>query len=343
MTSAYPDNRREYRESRQHGENMNPIAGAGPSEAAWSGVFAILCTPFRADGQLDPASLRREIGFCLESGAHGIVALVNASEFWTLSDDERLRIAELVLGEVQGRVPTVIGVTAGSADWAIRFARHAQDAGASAVIAMPPNSHQATPLECFRYYERLTSALEIPLFIQNHDAPVGTRMSPELVTRIVRELPHADWIKEETVPAGHAISYEIESCGPKLRGIMGGLAGRYIFDEYARGARGTMPACESTDIHVRIWNLLASGQEDEARALFARLLPLLNFEAASAGVYQTVLHWRGVFESDFLRSNLSNPLDAADRRELATIVHGLRDLMTIAPLNPALTGKETAA
>jgi dihydrodipicolinate synthase/N-acetylneuraminate lyase len=322
---------------------MNPNAGAGPSETAWSGVFAILCTPFRSDGQLDPASLRREIDFCLESGVHGIVALVNASEFWTLSDDERLLIAELVLKQVKDRVPTVIGVTAGSADWAIRFARHAQDAGASAVIAMPPNSHPATPAECFRYYERLTSVLEIPLFIQNHDAPVGTRMSPELVTRIVRELPHADWIKEETVPAGHAISYEIASCGPKLRGVMGGLAGRYVFDEYARGACGTMPACESTDIHVGIWNLLVSGQEDEARALFARLLPLLNFEAASAGVYQTVLHWRGIFESDFLRSNLSNPLDASDRRELATIVHSLQDLMVIAPLDPTLTGKEAAA
>jgi dihydrodipicolinate synthase/N-acetylneuraminate lyase len=325
------------------GEIMTLIAGAEPSEAAWSGVFAILCTPFRPDGQLDPASLRREIEFCLESGVHGIVALVNASEFWTLSDDERLLVAELFLSEVGGRVPTVVGVTAGSADWAVRFARHAQDAGASAVIAMPPNSHPAGPVECFRYYERLTSVLEIPLFVQNHDAPAGTRMSPELVTRIVRELPHADWIKEETVPAGHAISYEIASCGPKLRGVMGGLAGRYVFDEYSRGACGTMPACESADIHVGIWNLLVSGQEDEARALFARLLPLLNFEAVSAGVYQTVLQWRGIFESDFLRSNLSNPLDASDRRELATIVHSLRDLMVVAPPRAALTRKEAVA
>jgi dihydrodipicolinate synthase/N-acetylneuraminate lyase len=229
---------------------------------------------------------------------------VNASEFWTLSDDERLLIAELVLAEVPASVPTVIGVTAGSADWAIRFARHAQDRGAAAVIAMPPNSHPATPAECFRYYERLTSVLEIPLFVQNHDAPIGTPMSPELVSRIVRELPHADWIKEETVPAGHAISYELASCGPKLRGIMGGLAGRYVFDEYARGARGTMPACESVDIHVMIWNLLAGGRETEARSLFRRLLPLLNLEAVGAGVYQTVLHWRGGFAAAFLRSSM---------------------------------------
>jgi dihydrodipicolinate synthase/N-acetylneuraminate lyase len=327
----------------QTGEIMSLSAGASPSEAAWSGVFAILCTPFRPDGQLDPDSLRREIAFCLESGVHGIVALVNASEFWTLSDSERLLVAELVLGEVQDRVPTVIGVTAGSAPWAIRFARHAQDAGASAVIAMPPNSHPAGPEECFRYYEQLTSVLEVPLFIQNHDAPAGTRMSPELVSRIVRELPHADWIKEETVPAGHAISYEIASCGPKLRGVMGGLAGRYVFDEQARGACGIMPACESADIQVGIWNLLVSGQEEAARALFARLLPLLNLEAISAGVYQTVLHWRGIFESDFLRSSLSSPLDAADRRELATVVHGLRDLMTLAPPRAALTTRESVA
>jgi hypothetical protein len=54
---------------------MSLIAGASPSEAAWSGVFAILCTPFRPDSQFTPASLRREIAFCLESGVHGIVAL----------------------------------------------------------------------------------------------------------------------------------------------------------------------------------------------------------------------------------------------------------------------------
>ena len=70
--------------------------------------------------------------------------------------------------------------------------------------------------------------------------------------------------------------------------------------------------------------------------LFARLLPLLNYVAIFGGVYKTVLHCRGIFESDFLRSNLSNPLDNSDRRELAMIVNSIRDLMTIWPPRSAL-------
>ncbi|MGQ9556260.1 MAG: dihydrodipicolinate synthase family protein, partial [Anaerolineae bacterium] len=53
------------------------------------GIFAILCTPFNEDESLDEDSLRREVNFVVEAGAHGIVAPVMASEFQTLSDSER--------------------------------------------------------------------------------------------------------------------------------------------------------------------------------------------------------------------------------------------------------------
>jgi dihydrodipicolinate synthase/N-acetylneuraminate lyase len=307
------------------------VSKAAGADRSWRGVFAILCTPFTPEGALDLASLEREIDFCLQGGTHGLVALVNASEYWTLSDEERFVVAERTIKQVDRSVPVVIGVTAGSADWAATFARHAQDNGADAVIAMPPSGRPASEVEIFRYYEKLCAALRVPLFVQNHDAPLGTRMSPALVVRIVRELPFADWVKEETVPAGHAMSSEIAGCGPKLKGVMGGIAGRYLFDEHARGACGTMPACESVDIHSRVWTELDGGAPDEARRTFARLLPLLNYEAISSGVYKAVLRWRGVIDSDFTRTNLANPLDAHDRRELAVILGGLRDLFSLAP------------
>ena len=315
---------------------MTSTAREGAGQPQWQGVFAILCTPFTSDGQLDIPSLEREIHFCLEAQTHGLVALVNASEYWTLSDEERAEVAELTIKQVSGSVPVIIGVTSGSADWSLNFARHAQDSGADGVIAMPPTGRPTSELETYRYYEKLSSVLDIPMFVQNHEPPLGTRMSPALVSRIVRELPHADWVKEETLPAGHAISVEIASCGPKLAGVMGGIAGRYLFDEYARGACGTMPACESVDVHVKIWDLLASGDSDRARELFALLLPLLNYEAISSGVYKAVLRWRGVIQSDYVRTNLSNPLDEYDRRELAAILRSLQHLYAVAPLREDL-------
>jgi dihydrodipicolinate synthase/N-acetylneuraminate lyase len=300
--------------------------------ARWQGVFAILCTPFYEGGELDLPSLQREIEFCLEAGTHGLVTSVNASEFWTLSDDERRRVAEVTVKSVNGAVPVVVGVTAGSADWAASLARHAEEIGADAIMAMPPPGRPISETDIFRYFEQLTSATGLPVFVQNHDAPLGTRMSPGLVARIVREFPGADWIKEETVPPGQAISVEVAEAGPKLRGVMGGIAGRYLFDEHARGSCGTMPACESVDVHVQVWNLLAAGDVGAARQLFGKLLPLLNFEAISPGVYKTVLYWRGVFQSDYLRSHFGNPLDEQDRRELSTILRALEDAFRVAPL-----------
>jgi dihydrodipicolinate synthase/N-acetylneuraminate lyase len=311
--------------------------------ARWQGVFAILCTPFYEGGELDLPSLQRETEFCLEAGTHGLVASVNASEYWTLSDDERRRVAEVTVKSVNGAVPVVVGVTAGSADWAASLARHAEEIGADAIMAMPPPGRPISEPDIFRYFEQLTSATGLPVFVQNHDAPQGTRMSASLVARIVRELPNADWIKEETIPPGGAISVELAEAGPKLRGVMGGIAGRYLFDEHARGTCGTMPACESVDVHAQVWNLLAAGDVGAARQLFGKLLPLLNFEAIFPGVYKTVLYWRGVIGSDYLRSHFGNPLDKQDRRELSTILRALEDAFRVAPLQESRIDSERSS
>jgi dihydrodipicolinate synthase/N-acetylneuraminate lyase len=280
---------------------------------------------------MDWPSLAREIRFCLEAGAHGLVCNVNASESWTLSDEERDAIAQVTVEQVGHHIPVIVGVSAGSLEVSAQYARHAQEVGADAVMAMPPPSRMGSPVDATRFYEGLASAVDLPVVIQNHDAPLGTRMSPELVSSLVNNVPGVDWIKEETIPPGQAISRQLELCSEKLKGIMGGMAGRYLLDEYRRGSAGTMPACESTDVHATIWNLLEAGQTDEARDVFGRLLPLLNYEALSSGVYKTVLHWRGVLETDYLRSVSGNPLDGLDRAELRAILGSMQDLFAVYP------------
>lgn len=298
----------------------------------WRGVFTIPCTPFTESGALDLESLRAEAEFCVAAGAHGVVAPVNASEFWTLSDDERKVVAETLVNAVNHRVPVVVGVAGGSAPIAVAFARHAQEIGADAVIAMPPYVRLAPPNAIFDYYRQLSEATELPIFIQNHDAPAGTRLSPDTVARMVNELPHVEYVKEETYPPGHAITAELKLAGPRLKGVMGGIAGRYLIDEFRRGACGTMPACEATDVHVQLWEALEDGDERKARDIFNRLLPLLNFEAMyGAAVYKEVLRRRGVIRTNYLRGQAGNPLDASDHQELTAILADLADLFRLAP------------
>src|SRR5712691_1758559 len=152
------------------------------------GVFAIPCTPFTEAGALDEESLRREVEFCIQCGAHGLVAPVNASEFTSLSDDERRRVVEIVAETAAGRAPVVAGVSAVSAEVAAMFARHAAQAGADAVIAMPPYVRKASPDEIAIYYSAISDAAPLPIFIQNFVPPIGTAMTATFMARLLREI-----------------------------------------------------------------------------------------------------------------------------------------------------------
>jgi 4-hydroxy-tetrahydrodipicolinate synthase len=87
-----------------------------------------------------------------------------------------------------------------------------------------------------------------------------------------------------------------------------------------------MPASQSTDVHVAIWNKLEAGDFDGARALFNRLLPLINYERLyGVAVYKQVLYQRGVFATTVSRAP-GQQLDADDRAELSAI---LKDVSTL--------------
>ncbi len=308
------------------------------------GVFTIPVTPFDAAGGVDEAALRRCIRFCLEAGAHGLVAPVNASEFIALADDERRRVAEVVVETADRRVPVVIGVSGTSAPHAAHFARHARDAGADAVIAMPPYARKASPEEIVEYFRVVAGAAELPVFVQNYQAPIGTPLSAAFMVRLVEEIDGVEYVKEETLPAGHVMTEVFRLAGPRLRGVMGGMAGRFLLDEYRRGACGTMPACEVTDVHVALWNALEAGDEGAARAIYNRLLPLLNLEwLYGATVYKEVLRRRGVIASAALRGPGLHTLDASDHQELDAILADVSGLFTTAPLVPAARKEVVAA
>ena len=295
----------------------------------WRGIFVILCTPFTEGYELDEASLRNEVRFCIEAGAHGLVGPANASEFATLSDDERKRWLDIVITEAGGRIPVVAATTAGHALPAVELSRYAQQAGADGIMAMPPHILHPDAAGCYAYYAALGAAVDIPICIQNYIGPIGTPMSADLLGRMCRELPHVDYIKEETLPEPRQISRTIAAAGEHCRGVFGGQGGIYLLDEYRRGAVGNMPACQATDAHVAIWNKLEGGDLAGARALFNQLLPLINYERLhGVGVYKEVLYRRGIFATRASREP-GRELDDDDRAELAAILDDVAPLFTV--------------
>jgi len=299
----------------------------------YRGVFTIPVTPFDASGALDEASLASCVAFCVAAGAHGIVAPVNASEVTSLTDDERRRVTEIVVATVAGRIPVVVGVSGVSATHAALFAAHAREIGADSVIAMPPYVRKASQDEIADYFRAVARAAELPVFIQNYPGPMGTPLSAAFMAKLVQEIDGVTYVKEETIPAGQVMTDLFALAGPRLDGVMGGMAGRFLIDEYRRGACGTMPACEVTDVHVALWNALEAGDDALARSIFNRLLPLLNIEwLYGATVYKEVLRRRGVIESATLRGPGMHTLDDFDHQELDQILADVSELFTTQPL-----------
>lgn len=305
----------------------------GETLVKFRGVFSIPVTPFRDSGDVDEHALRRCVEFCIEAGAHGLVAPVNASEFIALSDQERILVAEVVTETAAHRLPVIIGVSGTSSAHAAGFARHARQIGADGVIAMPPYVRKASSEEIIEYFQVVAGAAELPVFIQNYQAPIGTPFSAGFMARLVQEIDGVEYVKEETLPAGHVMTDVLSLGGPRLRGVMGGMAGRFLIDEYRRGACGTMPACEVADIHVALWNALEAGEEERARSIFNVLLPLLNMEwLYGAAVYKEVLRRRGVIPNARLRGPGLHALDEFDHRELDAILDDVSQFFTTAPL-----------
>jgi len=278
-------------------------------------IFAILQTPFTANDQLDQEDLEREVNFCVRAGAHGLVWPQLAGEFYLLSEEERLRGAEAILHSAAGRSVVVIGVQAPTKETAVKFARHAEEKGADAVIALPPFLGHIGLDTVTDYYRALAKAVKLPIFIQNSGEPWGPALSTSFVIQLAREIPQLGYIKEEISPVGHRIGEYVRSGA--MSGIFSGNAGRNLLNELARGSSGTMPACEFIDVDVEIYNLAAAGKTEEARNLFGMLLPMINLEETYGVAFaKEVLVRRGIFKTAKLRGSSNKALDDVDIQEL---------------------------
>lgn len=298
------------------------------------GIFGILTASYKENLDLDETGIRRQTDFCVRGGSHGIVVPVNASEFIVLSDEERKNMIRWTVEENGGRIPIIAGITAQSAHQAVEFAAFAREVGADGIIAMPPYSARATDDEIVDFYRRIGDAARLPVFIQNYIPPVGTPMSPELCIRIIKEAEYVCYVKEETQYSSHVLTKIAQLAEElpkgKYLGTMGGKAGRYLIDEYKRGACGNMPACDIVDIDAKIWNLLDEGNWEDAIALYEKAVPLMNMEYMYGyRFYKAVLKHRGIIENDYIRVPGGHSLDDVDREEMKRILKGLEPYFEI--------------
>jgi len=295
---------------------------------SFRGIFVIVTTPFTDDFRLDEAGLERTMDFCLAAGVHGVVANALASEGGYLSEAERKRAAEIVVGRAKGRVPAIVAVSAPHSSIASDYARQAEAIGADAVMSLPPTLHPSTVADLKAHYKAIGAAAALPLVIQNVIGQGATTMGAPLIAELVHEIPTARFVKEESGYPAQTVGEIIRLCGDKVEGVMGGRAGKTLLEEVRHGVSGTMPACEIADVHVALWNAIEARDEKRTRLIFQRLLPLLDMESNyGMPLMKEVLKMRGVIGSAAVRQSGFRALDTNAREEAAAIMDDLSEFM----------------
>ncbi len=293
---------------------------------SFRGIITIPATPFDEQFEVDWEELRRILDFCVECGAHGIVWPINVSAFATLSDEERLKGARVVVEQVAGRIPVVIGAQGVSTAHAVMFSRHAKEVGADAVIAMTPYVRKLEDDELIlEYFRGISDATDLPIFVQN--CTVGSVLSVKTEVQLLQEIEHVEYTKEEITPVTHFLSELLEKAPPKLKGVFGASGGRYLMLEHPRGMAGQMPACHMTDVLVHLWNALEAKDLKEAKRTAGLLEPMFVLQSQGGSNYAEVLRRRGVVKSARQRG-IKLHMDEHDNRALDDILKDLEPLFT---------------
>ncbi len=153
----------------------------------FEGVLPALITPFTDDGSaVDTGALADVVERCIAGGVSGLVATGSTGEFTTLSHDERRQVIETVVVAAAGRVPTIAGTGTLSTAETIALSVHAEDAGAAAVMIVPPFY---TPLgwnELLGHYAAVADRISVPIMYYNLPSATGITLTPERLAELKR-------------------------------------------------------------------------------------------------------------------------------------------------------------
>lgn len=143
-------------------------------------------TLFREDGSLDLESQAKLFDNLIENGIDGILVEGSSSEFFAMPMDQRREMAKFAIEKVAHRVKLIIGTSHMVADEIVNFSNYCLEAGADAVMILPPYYFHFGAEALLQYYDRLASSIQGPIYIYNFPDNTGYTIPPETVLQLAR-------------------------------------------------------------------------------------------------------------------------------------------------------------
>ncbi|MGP1397277.1 MAG: dihydrodipicolinate synthase family protein [Inquilinaceae bacterium] len=237
------------------------------------GTYTVMVTPFDASGAVNLAALAEFTEWQIGQGIHGLIPLGSTGEFLSMTDEERHAVARTVVEVAAGRVPVLIGTGAEWTDTVVRDSRAAEAMGADGVMIIPPFYSTPTEDELFAHYDKVASAISIPIMAYNNPATANVDLTPPVLARL-SQIDNVRYVKESTLEVTR-IRDILELCGDRMT-VFGGILG---FESFVEGAEGWVAVGSNilpADF-ARLFTLTVDERDyDAARALYKRILPVIR-------------------------------------------------------------------
>jgi 4-hydroxy-tetrahydrodipicolinate synthase len=278
------------------------------------GIIPAVTTPFDASGAIDVPALEANLAFLLDAGIHGVVANGTMGEAGSLSTAERRLVVETVARAVDGRIPVIVGVSAGTPTAVLAYAADAVAAGAGAIMLLPPLGYRADDDELVAYYRAVAEGAGVPVMAYNNPEASGVDMPAALLARLVEEVEGVVAIKECSGDARRIAALLAAAPGAEI--LVGG--DDWALEGFCAGATGWVSGVADVAPAecVALYEHCRAGELDAARELYQRLLPVARFDMTPKLVqyFKAAMDARGLTGGETRAPRL--PLTAGERAAL---------------------------
>jgi len=231
-----------------------------------SGILPALVTPFTKDRRkVDEGQLRKLVNSCIEEGVSGVVPCGTTGEFVNLSMDERRRVIDVVVDEVDGRVAVVAGTGASGTDRALKMTTYARDAGVDAALVVTPFYLKPTDRGIYEHFYTIASEVDLPVILYNIPQCTGVWLSWQMVEDLA-DVPNIVGLKDSSGELKYMLAV-LEKVRDKINVMCG--YDEVVLSALAAGASGAILASANVipDRWVEIYDLVHKGDLEKAREL----------------------------------------------------------------------------
>ncbi len=247
------------------------------------GILPALVTPFSKDGkQLNEEALRSLVNHCIKLGVSGIVPCGTTGEFVNLSTEERKKVIDIIVDEVNGRVKVVAGTGASGTEQALEMTRYAKDAGVDAALIVTPFYLKPTNRGMYEHFETIASQIELPIVLYNIPQVTGVQLPWQMVEDLA-QIPNIVGLKDSSGQLSYILAI-LEKVRDKINVMCG--HDEVVVAALAAGCSGAVLASANfmPDAWVKIYQAIEDGNLKKARETQYKVQKIARIIAKSGPV-----------------------------------------------------------